>query len=90
LDALFRESPAREPPPSRPRPCFKSVRAAWQRDDEDSTEPQVQTIFGWMAEQVAQRNPDGKKADGGLHPASRSLTTCFFIDLAGEQQQLEW
>jgi len=61
LDALFREAPADEPPPSRPRPCFKYVRAALQRDDTDSTEPQVQAIFGWMAEQAAQRNPDGTK-----------------------------
>ena len=62
LDALFQESPARESPPLRPRPCFKSVRAALQRDDRNTSEPQVRTIFGWLAEQVTQRNPDGKKA----------------------------
>jgi len=61
LDALFQEAPAREPPPSRPRPCAKYVRAALERDELDSTEPQVRMIFGWMAEQVTQRNPDGKK-----------------------------
>jgi hypothetical protein len=61
LEALFREAPASEPLPARPRPCFKYVRAALQRDDQDCTEPQVQAIFGWMAEQVARRNPDGKK-----------------------------
>ncbi len=60
LDALFQQSPADEPP-SRPTPCFKYVRAALQRDDMDSTEPQVQAIFGWMAEQVTQRNPEGNK-----------------------------
>ncbi len=60
LDALFREAPACKLP-SRPRPCFKYVRAALQRDDMDTTEPQVRTIFGWMAEQVTQRNPDAKK-----------------------------
>jgi hypothetical protein len=58
LEALFEEAPA-GPPPSRPRPCFKYVRAALQRDDRDSTQPQVQAIFSWMAEQVAQRNPEG-------------------------------
>ena len=61
LDALLQDTPACEPPPSRPRPCFKYVRAALQRDGVDSTEPQVRTIFGWMGEQVAQRNPEGKK-----------------------------
>jgi hypothetical protein len=60
LDALFQDAAVGEPPPSRPRPCFKYVRAALQRDEEDSTEPQVQAIFGWMAAQVAQRNPEGK------------------------------
>jgi hypothetical protein len=60
LDALFQDAPVGEPPPSRPRPCFKYVRAALQRDELDATAPQVQTIFGWMAAQVAQRNPAGK------------------------------
>ena len=60
LDALFHEAPAGEPPPSRPRPCGKYVRAALQRDDQDSTEPQVQTIFSWLAEQVAQREARGR------------------------------
>jgi hypothetical protein len=60
LEALFREAPAGQPP-SRPRPCFKYVRAALERDDSDSTEPQIRTIFGWMAAQVRQRNPDASK-----------------------------
>ena len=61
LDALFQEAPVGEPPPSRPQPCHKYVRAALQRDDIDSTEPQVQAIFGWMAEQARRRNPNAKK-----------------------------
>jgi hypothetical protein len=60
LDALFRQAPAGQPP-SRPRPCFKYVRAALERDDRDSTEPQTRTIFGWMAAQVRERNPDGNQ-----------------------------
>jgi hypothetical protein len=32
-----------------------------QRDERDSTEPQVQAIFGWMAEQTRRRNPDGNQ-----------------------------
>ena len=60
LDALFQEAPAGQPP-SRPRPCSKYVRAALQRDDSDSTEPQMQRIFGWLAEQVRQRNADANK-----------------------------
>jgi predicted transcriptional regulator len=38
------------------------VQAALQRDDLDATEPQVQTLFAWMAEQVAQRHPTGSDA----------------------------
>jgi len=61
LDALFRESPPSESPSVRPRPCFKHVRAALERDGADSTEPQTQEIFGWMAQEAAQRNPEGEK-----------------------------
>ncbi|MGA7979450.1 MAG: ISKra4 family transposase, partial [Chromatiaceae bacterium] len=60
LDALFREAPVGLPP-SRPRPCFKYVRAALERDDRDATEAQTRTIFDWMGAQVRQRNPDGDK-----------------------------
>ncbi len=61
LEALFRDSPSSEPPPKRPRPCFKHVQAALERDGADSTEPQTQEIFGWMAQEAAQRNPKGEK-----------------------------
>lgn len=60
LEALFREAPAGQPP-SRPRPCFKYVRAALERDDSDSTAPQTRTLFGWMAAQVRQRNASADK-----------------------------
>ncbi|MCP3880407.1 MAG: hypothetical protein GY701_18765 [Sulfitobacter sp.] len=61
LEALFRESPPSQSPPVRPRPCFKHVRAALERDGADSTEPQTREIFGWMAQEAAQRNPEGRK-----------------------------
>ena len=61
LEALFRESAPSELPPTRPRPCFKHVRAALERDGADSTEPQTREIFGWLAQEAAQRNPDGEK-----------------------------
>jgi hypothetical protein len=60
LAALFQDAAVGEPP-SRPRPCFKYVRAALPRDEADSTAPQVQALFGWMAAQVAQRHPAGMK-----------------------------
>ena len=61
LEALFAEAPRNTPPPSRPKPCFKYVRAALQRDEQDTTAPQVHTIFQWMAEQSRERNGEGEK-----------------------------
>jgi hypothetical protein len=81
LDALFQESSTDEPPPSRPRPCFKYVRAALQRDDKDSTEPQVKAIFGWMAGQVTQRNPDGTKKVIVLMDGQDSLWRAAWVHL---------
>jgi len=83
LDALFREVPACQPP-SRPRPCVKYVRAALERDGRDSTEPQVQTIFGWMAEQAAQRNPDGDKPVILLMDGQNSLWRAGWVYLPEE------
>jgi hypothetical protein len=60
LEALFRDAPL-APPPARPSPCFKQVRAALQRDELDSTAPQVDTLFGWMAAQVRQRHGEGER-----------------------------
>jgi len=73
LEALFRESPRSESPPARPEPCFKYVRASLQRDEADSTEPQTQEIFGWMAQQAAQRNPGGTKPMVLLMDGQQSL-----------------
>ena len=56
LDALFRQPQAStEQPSNRPKPCFKHVRAALMRDVAGSTTPQVETIFGWMAQEVSER-----------------------------------
>jgi hypothetical protein len=59
VDAMFRESAPTDPPTDRPEPRFKRVRASLERDAADTTEPRVATIFGWMAEEVRTRNPDG-------------------------------
>ena len=60
VEALFQDAPE-APPPARPSPCFKQVRAALQRDEQEATVPQVETIFGWMAEQVRQRHGAGEQ-----------------------------
>jgi len=56
FNALFcsRDTPT-EPASARPKPCFKRVRAALIRDEEGTTAPQVETIFGWMEKEVIHR-----------------------------------
>jgi hypothetical protein len=58
LEALFRP-PGTPSQSRRPEPCFKRVRAALLRTE--STPPQFQAIFGWMAQEIARRDPQGKK-----------------------------
>jgi hypothetical protein len=83
LEALFEEAPA-GPPPSRPRPCFKCVRAALQRDDHDATEPQIRTLFAWMAAQARQRNPDASKQVVLLMDGQESLWKAGWVHLPDE------
>ncbi len=62
LEALFRKpQDDTEAPYPRPKPCDKRVRACLQRDDQDTTEPQVAEIFGWLADEVQARDPHKKK-----------------------------
>jgi hypothetical protein len=53
LEALFRPPGTdSKSTPRRPQPCFKRVRAALLRDAAESTQPQLQAIFGWMAQEI--------------------------------------
>jgi len=58
FEALFyqRDTTTAEPASARPKPCFKRVRAALMRDELDTTAPQVETIFGWMAQEALNRS----------------------------------
>ena len=62
LEALFRsqQEPSQRPP-SRPTPLFKRVRASLLRDAQDTSQPSYEEIFGWLAQEVRERNPDGEK-----------------------------
>lgn len=56
FNALFRRSDtASKLESARPKPCFKHVRGALMRDAADTTAPQVEMIFGWMAQQAIDR-----------------------------------
>lgn len=61
--SLFRDpkEPAAEERPSRPKPQHKRIRASLARSEAGTTEPAAEEIFGWMAREVAARNPGGTK-----------------------------
>jgi hypothetical protein len=61
LDALFRDTKKEEQSLPRPKPLAKHVRASLLRDDNGTMRPSYDEIFGWLAQEVALRNPDGDK-----------------------------
>lgn len=63
VESLFREpnEPAPATQPGRPKPQHKRLRASLARSDAGTTEPAAEEIFGWMAREVAARNPGGTK-----------------------------
>jgi hypothetical protein len=55
LAALFRDGPK---PPPRPQPCHKRVWASLPHEDEDGQARTSQAIvYGWLLNEVAERNP---------------------------------
>ena len=87
--ALFRSAnPAPQQPPARPRPCFKRVRAALLRDEADSTAPQVDAIFGWMAQEVVARARDGQRPLILLMDGQESLWQAALVYLPEENFQV--
>jgi hypothetical protein len=84
-EALFR-SPRSAPErlPARPRPCFKHVRAALFRDEADTTAPQIDTIFGWMAQEVVVRGMDGQRPLVLLMDGQESLWNAGLVYLPEE------
>jgi hypothetical protein len=59
--------------PKRPQPCHKRLRASLARSDADTTEPAVEEIFAWMAQEVQVRNPGQKKPRCHLMDGQESL-----------------
>ncbi len=61
LEALFRDTKNKEQSTPRPKPLAKHVRASLLRDGNDTMRPSYDEIFGWLAQEVKLRNPDGDK-----------------------------
>ena len=61
LEALFRDTKNKEQSTPRPKPLAKHVRASLLRDGNGTMRPSYEEIFGWLAQEVKLRNPDGEK-----------------------------
>jgi hypothetical protein len=84
LEALLRESSPGVPHGARPKPCFKYVRAALERDSADTTAPQIHEICHRMAQQAVQRNPEGNKPLVVLMDGQESLWKAAWSYLPNE------
>lgn len=84
LEALFRSQKDASPrPPSRPKPLFKRVRASLLRDAADTSQPSYEEIFGWLAQEVRERNPHGHKPVVFLMDGQESLWNAVNKHLPG-------
>jgi len=84
LEALFRDQ--KDPsarPPARPKPLFKRVRASLLRDAGDTSRPSYEEIFGWLAQEVRERNPHGHKPLMFLMDGQESLWNAVMAHLPG-------
>lgn len=61
LEALFRDTKNKQQTTPRPKPLAKHVRASLLRDGNATMRPSYDEIFGWLAQEVKLRNPDGGK-----------------------------
>jgi len=84
LEALFHsQAEPSQRPPSRPKPLFKRVRASLLRDAADTSQPSYQEIFGWLAQEVRERNPHGHKPLAFLMDGQESLWNALKEHLPG-------
>ena len=87
VDALFRQPHEKRPDSKdRPRPCHKRVRASLNYTDPDGEEISGRAVmFGWMADEVADRSGGGDKPVVCIRDGEQSLWEA--IDVFQEEQQ---
>jgi hypothetical protein len=71
LAALFRDGP--RPAEKRPQPQHKHVWASLSLEDEGEQISSVDIVYGWLADEVAKRNPDQQKEMVHLSDGQESL-----------------
>ncbi|MCP4406663.1 MAG: ISKra4 family transposase [Gammaproteobacteria bacterium] len=71
VEALFRDK--QEQAALRPKPLCKYIRTSLRRDEFDTLKPAYEEIFGWLADEHRQRNPQGQSPSVLLMDGQRSL-----------------
>jgi hypothetical protein len=87
VDALFRQPQEKQvDSQDRPRPCHKRLRACLNYTQTDGQQISGRAVvFGWMADEVAARNPGGRKPVVCIMDGEQSLWEA--IDVFQEQKQ---
>jgi hypothetical protein len=84
LEALFGDPEGdSEPSPSRLKPRFKRIRASLLREAADTSKPSYAEIFGWLAQEVENRNPDGSKPVVSIMDGQESFWSALHEYLPG-------
>jgi hypothetical protein len=74
VESLFRDPREKRPKRKRPRPCHKRMRAALNHTNAEGEEIDGRAaIFGWISDEIAQRNPDGSKPTVRIMDGEESL-----------------
>lgn len=88
VEALFRDPRQEEeatPPPDRPRPCHKRLRAVLNHLDSEGEEVHGRAaVFGWMTDELAERNVGARKPIVCIMDGEKALweaITVFQADL---------
>jgi hypothetical protein len=74
VESLFRDPQDERPKKKRPRPCHKRMRAVLNHTNAEGDEIDGRaTIFGWIRDEIAQRNPDGRRPTVRIMDGEESL-----------------
>jgi hypothetical protein len=74
VESLFRDPQEERPKRKRPRPSHKRMRAVLNHTNAEGDEIDGRaTIFGWIRDEIAQRNPDGSKPTVRIMDGEASL-----------------
>jgi hypothetical protein len=74
VESLFRDPREKRPKRKRPRPCHKRMRAVLNHTNAEGDEIDGRAaLFGWISDEISQRNPDGSKPTVRIMDGEESL-----------------